>query len=116
MVTSTEQLSMRNAILAAADHIEKKPRSYDFGSVDIPATPECGTSGCALGWIHTFSHIQGIGKARDTIDAGVLFGISDSEFYNRMSGFSEDWRSSSKEAAYALRQYADRYFREATNG
>jgi len=108
-------VSMRDAILAAADHIERKPFSYDFGSVDIPAAPGCGTPGCALGWIHTFSHIQGIGKLRDTIDAGILFGISDSVFYTRMTNFSEDWRSSAKEAAYALRQYANQYFPEATH-
>ena len=39
------------AIMLAADHIERNPADFNFMSIGIP---DCGTPGCALGWIGSF--------------------------------------------------------------
>ena len=111
---ATEPLSMHAALCAAADHIERDPSDYCFDKIDIP---KCGTPGCALGWIHTFSGIAGIGPRMTTVDAGPLFGIEDEEFYHRLDHLVESakWRDDAKLCATALRMYADQYHPEATS-
>lgn len=70
--------TIRQAILQAADHIEKNPCDFNFYSVD---KPECGTPGCALGWIGVF---MGIEERRDMCWVGSVhrkIGVDSSEFY-----------------------------------
>ena len=48
-------MNVREAILAAADHIETYPKKFSFASVEVPSRRSCGTPGCALGWIGHFA-------------------------------------------------------------
>lgn len=45
------------AVMAAADHIETNPKEFDFSTYTQPKAPNCGTPGCALGWIATFGKV-----------------------------------------------------------
>jgi hypothetical protein len=48
-------VTIREAILKAADHIEQNPERYDFSSCE---TPDCGTPGCMIGWIGHFAGVD----------------------------------------------------------
>lgn len=49
-------MDIYNAILKAADHIEKEPHLYNFYCNRVP---DCGTPGCMLGWIGHFMGLTG---------------------------------------------------------
>ena len=42
-------MNIRQALLKAADSIEQHPKLFSFHSCELPN--ECGTPGCALGWL-----------------------------------------------------------------
>jgi hypothetical protein len=100
------------AIMKAADHIERHPRDFDFSVGDIPS--ECGTPGCALGWIGHFA-----GKSGTFMDVceclGLVEPIADKQFYRRMDAvvyalpYHDDWYRSAKRCAHVLRLYAAKY-------
>jgi hypothetical protein len=48
-------MNIRQAILKAADHIEKTPGAYQFTNND---KPDCGTPGCMFGWVGVFAGIE----------------------------------------------------------
>jgi hypothetical protein len=112
-----------DAILRAADHIDRHPKLFDFGRTRIPADRR--TPGCALGWIGYFA---GRTKARIPIMLGLSFvhrgiaivtpeGGTDAvitvtaiEFYERMDSLAIGaWRKDAHACADAMRLYAERY-------
>lgn len=103
-------MSIRQAILKAANSIEQNPDMFDFGSL---YWPDCGTPGCALGWISVYSGIEREEfwtYSRDKLRE--LLGISNSgQFYGRMINISNhsNWSHSADKCAKALRLYADKY-------
>ena len=101
-------MEIREAILKAADSIEMNPELFNFSSTVLPSR-DCGTPGCALGWIATYSD----GACLTSCGRGWLYDrvldINDSLFYNRMSAISFYWITSAEECAKALRAYADKY-------
>jgi hypothetical protein len=111
-------MEIREAILRAADWIEGHPEDFDFGMGDIP---ECGTPGCALGWISAFAGFKAPFRYTAAADALGLepelflgrhfFPLKAYAFYNRMSDLVpyEIWKRSAMMCARALRLYADRW-------
>jgi hypothetical protein len=118
-----QKMSTYSAMLRAADHIEKHPRLFDFSRTRIP--PDCGTPGCALGWI---GHFAGRTKARlrvmfglsyvhrgiaiVTPEAGLepIIPITARAFYMRMDSLSAgNWRQDALICATAMRLYAERF-------
>ena len=103
---------IRNAVLLAADYIEKFPSEFDFFALNVPTGKHCGSPGCALGWIAHF-----MGHRLD--DWSGLVGVGDIEFYERMDAFEGhdadaagqygNWKGSAELCAKALRQYAEAY-------
>lgn len=110
---TTEGITIRDAILKAADHIEQNPKDFNFGTVTVPHT--CGSPGCALGWIHHFAGIKGHMTAigEELIEATLLDPMleHDCDFYDRMDEVAkaDSWRYRPAECASALRTYAEKY-------
>jgi hypothetical protein len=122
-------MNIRDAILKAADHIERNPGEFNFGSTKIPDGPGCGTPGCALGWIGAFCGVvEAANKVQDIdscyygwrcialvcseTDNGKqkpLMRMDSGQFYARMSGLVSDWMCRADACARALRLYADKY-------
>lgn len=111
-------MNIRNAILAAADHIERNPGEFNYHSIEVPRRAGCGTPGCAYGWIATFSQLDLEDKRHEYGGKQIvaLWGFQEkahftepTEFYSRMNEFSNGWRGSASECAAALRLYADKY-------
>jgi hypothetical protein len=105
-------MNIRDAILKAADHIERHPGDFDFGSAMVPHT--CGSPGCALGWLGHF--IGGCTTYRHVCDR--VFGIDEYKFYERLTeaemGPKPDWsygtwHRDAGVCARVLRLYADKY-------
>ncbi len=108
-------MNIRQAILKAADSIEKNPNLFDFNSVVDPSL-KCGTPGCALGWIgfHLDMERRWGGGFRNGLDSvSEKIGMSDDQlkFYSVMDGLcgNYDWRKSADECARGLRFLADKY-------
>lgn len=97
-------MEIYNAIMKAADHIERNPHSYNFFNSVVP---ECGTQGCMLGWIGHFMGMTGanvfrevgprLGFGRDFL-AGAAIGVQ----------HGEDLKDST-DAVRMLRRFAQRY-------
>lgn len=111
-------MDIRTAILKAADHIERNPKLFDFCATWVPDDTDCGTPGCALGWIGHFANIQRgcsygaeIYVAPALVEADEMFS-SASAFYSRMDAVAgaTAWRWNAEACAAALRLYADKYF------
>jgi hypothetical protein len=116
-------MNIRDAILKAADHIERNPAEFRFASIAIPGGPGCGTPGCALGWIGAFGGLEaachGFNRsANEMLElpseflSGSLHGPTiEYAFYNRMDALcgSISWRVSASECARSMRLYADKY-------
>jgi hypothetical protein len=106
-------VEIRQAILKAADHIERYPDDFDFAATKVP---DCGTPGCALGWIAAFAGL----KERYS-EAAVWMGLaaeplrggSDRQrvytFYNRMDDLVGYWHKDPAICAKGMRLYADKY-------
>jgi hypothetical protein len=118
-------MEIYDAIMKAADHIERNPALFRFESVYIPG--DCGTPGCALGLIGYF---LGISEDRAAQECGGTHTVphiavqylktswidlfrhdeSSSEFYRRMAELTDTlWKSSADKCAKALRLYAAKY-------
>lgn len=105
-------MDIRQAILKAAEHIDRSPRDFYFLHTTVPHA--CGSPGCAIGWIAFFS---GEKKQLHVDDAlpGTL-GITQDEFYDRMTKCGggprygvDNWKDNSVLCAATLRRYADKY-------
>jgi hypothetical protein len=49
---------MRDAILRAADHLERHPEAFNFMEGHIPTSTEPGQQGCYLAWIAHFAGVK----------------------------------------------------------
>src|SRR6185437_10876015 len=105
-------MNVYNAIMRAADHIERHPQEFNFNSTSIPDGPGCGTPGCALGWIAVFSdreashykspcYPEGY-RSIGAIAENALNCSSSLEFYFRMHTIAPKWRSDAATCAQAL--------------
>jgi hypothetical protein len=122
-------MTLREAMFAAADHIETHPKEFDFNAIGVP--DGCGTPGCALGWIAHFMGYPpstlGFGFVGDQMDlpsepliAGFEIGDENHytcrtfAFYNRMDRVADEtpsyqWAFEAGACARTLRRYADRW-------
>lgn len=99
-------MNIREAILHAADHIERNPRAYQF---DTNSKPKCGTPGCLLGWIGHFAGIEATDDSYMDVVAKVIghewMYMGDLADELGLGGYTVD----AKRAASVLRAYADRH-------
>jgi hypothetical protein len=114
------KMSIRNALLSAANKIEANPSLFDFNSIYVP-DGGCGSPGCAIGWV---AHFRG-GAAQHKIvsdkrhsheyawEPVAAVGTSSREFYDTMSDISEHtesdrytWKDEAGACARCLRGYA----------
>lgn len=102
-------MDIRQAILAAADHIERNPSEFNFYSIDIPRNPGCGTPGCALGWIATFLGMSNYSAYHHGKGLEDVLGISSIRFYSRMIELDPSWHLFAENCAKTLRLYVDKY-------
>jgi len=106
-------MNIRNAILKAADSIASSPHLFKFMTVQMP--DNCGTPGCAIGWIIFHSDIsvrQFPSWATYKEPMLKAMGIKKSgDFYKLLDGLdgSLGWRHSAPICAKLLRLYADKY-------
>lgn len=108
-------MNVRQALLAAADHIEANPQAYCFNN---SAKPDCGSLGCLMGWVGVFAEVKDKNK-RDRAAPGyanqvaqkVLGLTSWAHFVSLGSelGAFFNYTQDSKQAAGMLRAYADKY-------
>lgn len=107
-------MNIHDAIMRAAHQIETDPGSFDFGSVTFP---DCGTPGCALGWIgHFLGYREKPFSSVLAVCQDLKVSASDHtncEFYERMHnvhGFrTTKWMEEASKCADALRAYAAKY-------
>ena len=94
------------AIMAAADHIETYPESYDFWE---RGTPDLSPSNkaCALGWIGHYAGMRRIYNG----DISIWLDSSNPDFYEIMNSFCSfsGWTVHADMCAGALRRYAKKY-------
>jgi hypothetical protein len=103
-----------DAIMKAADHIERNPELFQFHRIYVP---ECGTPACALGWIGFFvgskdatriatDGLTNVGYVAETAlkihDAGVFYA-----FMQENAGLR--WQRNAAECAAGMRLFAKRY-------
>lgn len=101
-------LNAYDAIMAAADHIEKNPALFRFAVSDTPR--HCGSPGCALGWIGYFGSL---GKDSHKVGIGLLGGDGEMKFYNWMNAKSTGlapWTRDAAVCAKGMRLFAEEYF------
>lgn len=117
--------SAYEAIIYAAEMIERSPERYDFASIDRP-DPACGTPGCALGWIGVYLDVPAESEVHYPsylTRVLSLLSVTASEFYERLDAIQIRWREGGSidngmwsidagSCARALRAYADEYHRE----
>ena len=99
------------AIMGAADKIERKPHLFDWSSTEVGG---CRTPGCAVGWICAFRGQ----KPREAFNCEQALGIDAPVFYARMDALcgvphTDDhwgpWKDSAAECARVLRLYAEKW-------
>lgn len=114
----TRKLTRREAILAAADHIEAHPEEFSYLASAIPTGPGCGRPSCALGWIAYFRgmsagsrHLndmtrEALGLGRYAFPPGPA-----PSFVSRMQKAAHGllWRENAGACAQTLRNYADMF-------
>jgi hypothetical protein len=91
------------ATLATAKLFEQRPELFNFSETNIP---DCGTPGCALGYIGYFMGQPGCISGESTI------GVDSSVFYDRMRPLAPNWIIDASLCAKGLRLYAEKYLRE----
>jgi len=107
------------AIMRAANYIERHPQEFNFRTTSIPDGPGCGSPGCALGWIAVFSdpeasYYKSPGYPKDyrsigAIAENALNCCSSLDFYFRMDAIISKWREDPTACALGLRLYAEKY-------
>lgn len=105
-------MNIRQAVLLAADKIERTPDVYKFNAYKVPGADDggCGTPACMLGWIALYAGQQA-GEEVHTVCERLL-GVGSTEFYARVrtvSGTGFCALLGAKEVPAALRAYADKY-------
>lgn len=105
-------MDVYNAILKAADQIEKYPDHFHFIENRVPRT--CDSPGCAIGWIAHFANTRANGY---TDASQEMFGMSPEGFYQRMTEVegrgpywtSGRWPHNAVKCASTLRLYAAKF-------
>lgn len=116
MTGNVEVSTVKLAMLLAADQIEGSPELFRFSSVEVP---DCGTPGCAIGWMaYYLREMEGDegedwlvswSRARDVFAPG---GVGDGVFYMRMNDVARghgDWHVDASVCAAGLRRLAEAY-------
>ena len=98
--------TIRQAILKAADHIERNPDEFDFSTNSIPASFHCGSPGCALGWIGCNLGEKEIGRVAKKLGHGFGEFLS---IIDKLDVYPRNWHKNHLDCAIALRLYADKY-------
>lgn len=100
---------IRQAILMAADKIERFPGQFKFRICSVPQGP--GGCGCAIGWIGYFSG-ERPKECVFHVSERVLH-VGHTDFYDRMDHLQapgEYWLLRADDCAACLRRYADTYY------
>lgn len=107
-------MNIRQAILKAADHIERNPGQFNFMAAGVPHP--CGSPGCALGWTgHFMGCTDGFNEVCSVMGLAItrpeLPELGEFDFYNRMDAINGDngWRWEASKCAATMRLYADKY-------
>ena len=96
-------MNVYEATLATAELFEREPKMFDFSRVVVP---DCGTPGCAIGYIERFMGFEGV------IDGNRSLGTTRTEFYERMSELvTREWINNASICAVGLRLYAEKYLK-----
>jgi len=98
-------MNIYDAIMKAAEHVERTPADYNFNRLYVP--DKCGTTGCMLGWIGFFLGMFGqtnvaVKKAIGLPHPGAY------TFLTEMSG-GNAYMESNVEAAKTMRLYAEKH-------
>lgn len=96
-------MSIREAILKAADHIEANPHLYNFCFCLVPGM--YGNQGCMMAWTAYFMGYAPGTCSQET--AGEYLGVSTVEFLGRTGKHGS--RMVAENAVKDLRHYADKY-------
>lgn len=108
--TGAAVLNIYDAIMKAADHIERHPKLFNFAEVWVP---DCGTPGCALGWIGHFAGVKhdGYPQALSEIHVPRALTCASWDFYARLESLTGGprWRNDAAICARGLRLYAAQY-------
>jgi len=103
-------MEIREAILKAADWIQRYPSDFKYMENEIP---DCGMPGCAIGWI---GHFLGV-KRRNGFDIDNVMKIMGLKYLHEFSrhrmdvlcGWESNWRNNADACAAGMRLYADKY-------
>lgn len=103
----TDSATIRQALLDAADQIEREPKTYNYDSVE---KPQCKTPACMWGWVGKFLGIK------TDVGSGYLYAVSEAVGFDYVDvadygdSLGLDARGNAPDAAKALRLFADRHF------
>ncbi len=107
-------VTLRQAILSAADHIESHPETFDFPETCVPH--DCGSPGCALGWI-AFAVGRRSGSCHTAVED---IGLGVDHFYETMNalnsqfeqrtGDCSNWMDEATLCATLMREYAEKHY------
>ena len=109
-------MNIYDAVLKAADHIERNPGEFRFTENVVP--DGCGAPGCAIGWAAHFCGLSGFSEP----SCAGLFGVSHRGFYDRMDeltrfreviDYDKSWYRNPAKCAEGLRLYAAKYLTPA---
>ena len=99
-------MDIYTAVMKAADHIERNPHLFKFTESCVP---DCGTPGCALGWISHFLGERPGQLFRAEVALGFEHILGETEFYSRMDHLLVEWAWNAPSCVRALRLYAAKY-------
>jgi hypothetical protein len=106
-------MNVYEAIMKAADHIERNPHLFDF---DKERVPDCGTPGCALGWT---AHFMGYLYTNVGVFAEMALPVhtdqsAEGAFYDRMDAVLSDrfcdWIAEPAMCAKGMRLLAEKHY------
>lgn len=107
-------MEIREAILKAVDWIQGNPSKFRYENTCQPT--DCGSPGCAIGWIGYFSgftyelpkYARGLVLVERDISTQLLK-MSSVTFYLRLNALGQGWMDDAAICARVLRLYADKY-------
>lgn len=97
-------MNVRQAILAAADHIERNPASYEFYALYVPSDTSC--KACMLGWV---GYMLGMhGEPNNAVKRRLGLPAFDGYLLISETSGLRDFHCI-EQVCKALRAYADKY-------
>lgn len=103
-------MELRQAILKAADQIERNPDVFNYWKTSVPP---CGSPGCAIGLVA--AHLGFREGLYVSMNCHRILGVDSHTFYARMGDAATSidaakvWMHYPLLAAQSLRLYADKY-------